>query len=272
MGAITGCQCSRAKIDEASHIDVNTNNNNPPFSSNNNNNTNSNNNTNNNNLLINTPNYKQENPKSEMDSKNSKFNNSQEITIEKNSDMINIRNKKKIDSYDITNYPNDVISYINKIRTNPQKFIEDIAKSIKYITKEKNKIIYKNDLKVALNKGEESFINAINILKDTQPMNCLIYKNDIKIEVPNDENLIKDNIYFQNKIIELKKTKNLDYYFKDAIKDPYISVLLNIIDDVCDKNKGKKRKILLNREIKFIAIDCKIVNKKFCAYYTFSKE
>ena len=34
MGAIAGCQCSRAKIDETSHIDVNTNNNIPPSSSN----------------------------------------------------------------------------------------------------------------------------------------------------------------------------------------------------------------------------------------------
>ena len=268
MGAITGCQCSRAKIDESSHIDVNTNNNNNPSSSN----PTTNNNTTSNNIISNNQNLKQENPKSEMDSKNSKFNNSQEITIEKNSDLLNQKIKKKINTYDITNYPNDVIIYINKIRANPQKFIEDIAKSIKFITKEKNKIIYKGDLKVALNKGEESFINAINILKDTQPMESLIYKEDIKIEVPNDENLIKDNIYFQNKIIELKKVKNLDYYFKDAIKDPYISVLLNIIDDVCEKNKGKKRNIILNRDIKYIAIDCKIVNKKFCAYYTFSKE
>ena len=214
MGAITGCQCSRAKIDESSHININTNNNNNPSTSN----PTTINNTTSNNII----NLKQENPKSEMDSKNSKFNNSQEITIEKNSDLINQRIKKKINTYDITNYPNDVITYINKIRTNPQKFIEDIAKSIKFITKEKNKIIYKGDLKVALNKGEESFINAINILKDTQPMDSLIYKDDIKIEVPNDENLIKDNIYFQNKIIELKKVKNLDYYFKDEIKDLYI--------------------------------------------------
>jgi hypothetical protein len=264
MGAITGCQCSRAKIDESSHININTNNNNNPSTSN----PTTINNTTSNNII----NLKQENPKSEMDSKNSKFNNSQEITIEKNSDILNQRIKKKINAYNITNYPNDVIKYINKIRTNPQKFIEDIAKSIKFITKEKNKIIYKGDLKVALNKGEESFINAINILKDTQPMESLIYKEDIKIEVPNNENLIKDNIYFQNKIIELKKVKNLDFYFKDAIKDPYISVLLNIIDDVGEKNKGKKRNIILNRDIKYIAIDCKIINKKFCAYYTFSKE
>ena len=261
MGAITGCQCSRAKIDESSHININTNNNNNPSTSN----PTTINNTTSNNII----NLKQENPKSEMDSKNSKFNNSQEITIEKNSDILNQRIKKKINAYNITNYPNDVIKYINKIRTNPQKFIEDIAKSIKFITKEKNKIIYKGDLKVALNKGEESFINAINILKDTQPMESLIYKEDIKIEVPNNENLIKDNIYFQNKIIELKKVKNLDFYFKDAIKDPYISVLLNIIDDVGEKNKGKKRNIILNRDIKYIAIDCKLLIKNFSILYFF---
>ena len=91
MGAITGCQCSRAKIDESSHIDVNTNNNIPPSSSN----PTTNNNTISNNIITNIQNLKPENPKSEMDSKNSKFNNSQEITIEKNSDIINQKIKKK---------------------------------------------------------------------------------------------------------------------------------------------------------------------------------
>ncbi len=233
MRAMTFCQCSRAKVDESSHFDALKNNYIPPSTSN----PITNKNTTSNNIITN---LKQENLRSEMDNINSKFNNRQEITLEKNSDILNQRIKKKINTYNISNYPNDVIKYINKIRANPQKFIENIAKSIKFITKEKNKIIYKGDLKVALNKGEESFINAINILKDTQPMESLIYKEDIKIEVPNDENLIKDNIYFQNKIIELKTVKNLDYYFKDAIKDPYISALLNVFNNVCEKIKERK--------------------------------
>ena len=67
-----------------------------------------------------------------------------------------------------------------------------------------------------------------------------------------------------------KKQIELHAYFKDAIKDPYISTLLMIVDD-SGKNAGKKRESLLNPEFKNIAISSIMVHKTFCAYFTFSK-
>ena len=178
-------------------------------------------------------------------------------------------NPQKI-KYKIENYPNDALNLINKIRNNPKDFIPEIEEAIKHIKIEQNKLIYNGKLKVALNKGEEIFKETIEILKQIPPMESLIFDNNIAIDPPDDEEGLKDPKIFQNKIIEKKKIINLDAYFKDAIKDPFISVLLIIVDD-SGKHAGKKRAAVLNKDYKKIAITVKMINKKFCAYYTLSK-
>ena len=187
----------------------------------------------------------------------------------------NDENKSKLKShkqkYDIQNYPNDVLFLINKIRSNPKNFIPEIENALKLIAKEKDKFIYNGTIKVFLNKGEEAFRNAIDVLTNTQPMENLEYYNDICIDPPNNEDELKDPKFFQNKIIEKKKDFYIHSYFKDAIKDPFISVLINIIDDTSTKTAGKKRECILNREYKYIGITCKKIGKKFVAYFTFSK-
>ena len=172
--------------------------------------------------------------------------------------------------YDISRYPKDVLDLINKIREDPPKFAEDVEKAISLIKEDKGKLIYSGKLKVALNKGEPLFREVINILKSTPTLEPLTFNDNIKIECPLGEEEIKDPKVFQNKIIEKKKQIELHAYFKDAIKDPYISTLLMIVDD-SGKNAGKKRESLLNPEFKNIAISAIMVHKTFCAYFTFSK-
>lgn len=172
--------------------------------------------------------------------------------------------------YDISKYPKDVFDLINKIREDPPKFAEDVEKAISLIKEENGKLIYSGKLKVALNKGEPLFREVINILKSTPSLAPLTFNENIKIECPLEEEEIKDPKVFQNKIIEKKKQIELHAYFKDAIKDPYISTLLMIVDD-SGKNAGKKRESLLNPEFKNIAISAIMVHKAFCAYFTFSK-
>ena len=172
--------------------------------------------------------------------------------------------------YDISKYPKDVFDLINKIREDPPKFAEDVEKAISLIKEENGKLIYSGKLKVALNKGEPLFREVINILKSTPSLAPLTFNENIKIECPLEEEEIKDPKVFQNKIIEKKKQIELHAYFKDAIKDPYISTLLMIVDD-SGKNAGKKRESLLNPEFNNIAISSIMIHKTFCAYFTFSK-
>jgi hypothetical protein len=51
---------------------------------------------------------------------------------------------------------------------------------------------------------------------------------------------------------------------------PEVSALLMIVDD-SEKNPGKKRNALLNKEFKYIGISNKFFEGKFLAYFTFSK-
>ena len=59
-------------------------------------------------------------------------------------------------------------------------------------------------------------------------------------------------------------------FFKDLIKIPEVSALLMIVDD-SEKNPGKKRQAVLNKDFKYIGISSKFVGKTFIAYFSFSK-
>ena len=190
---------------------------------------------------------------------------------EQQKEQVKIEEKKKPKvKYDIKNYPIDALALINQIRNDPPKYAEEVEKAICNIKTEQDKLVYAGKLKVLLHKGEVLFREVVQILKNTPHMAPLIFNNDIAIECPKDEVEIKDPKVFQNKIIEKRKQLELNAYFKDAIKDPYISILLMIVDDSIN-SPGKKRESLLNPEFKYVAITSTMINKVFCAYYTFSK-
>lgn len=209
----------------------------------------------------------------EIENKNSNENDiKEEKPISPLAEIIPQREEPKIKKikYDIKNYPKDVFELINKIRSNPKQFAEDVENAIKLIKEENGKIIYNGKLKVALNKGESVFREVINYLNTTPELEPFTFNKDILIECPTEEAEIKDPKVFQQKIINKKKEIELSAYFKDAIKDPYISTLLMIVDD-SGINAGKKRDSVLSPFYKNIAISCVMVNKTFCAYFTFSK-
>ena len=102
----------------------------------------------------------------------------------------NYKSKKYIDP---NGKPKDefskfIFNQINAIREDPQSFIDIIQKSKKNIKIDKSGIkIYKSTCKVALNKGEPAFNEAIEFLRKTKPMNKLIYNPDFVIDLPNNE-------------------------------------------------------------------------------------
>lgn len=68
----------------------------------------------------------------------------------------------------------------------------------------------------------------------------------------------------------MRETTNIDVFFKDLIKIPEVSALLMIVDD-SQKNPGRKRNAVLNKDFKYIGINSKFIGKTFIAYFTFSK-
>ena len=175
----------------------------------------------------------------------------------------------KSKKYDIINYPKDVVEYINQIRHNPKDFIKDVQNAIPFIEKYKNKLIYNGNTRVYLNQGQKIFLEAIQCLNETNAMNDLVLNEEISIELPN-ENEINDDDFFKNKILAQRKIKKIERYYREAIKDPYVGVLMMVVDDT-NKNQGEKRKTILDPSLNKVGIKCKLYGNKFLAYLTFGK-
>ena len=62
----------------------------------------------------------------------------------------------------------------------------------------------------------------------------------------------------------------MDIFYKDLIKVPEVSDLLMIVD-VTNKNAGKKRMALFNKDLKYVWVSSKFIGKTFIAYFAFSK-
>jgi hypothetical protein len=189
------------------------------------------------------------------ESNNSEINNNfKELTTNNKQ----ITKEEEIDTT-IKTYPEAVFNLINQIRANPKEYADTIEESINYIIEEKdennpseNKIIFKNQIKVALVRGEEAFKETAEELKNMESMEPLEFREENCLTLPDD--IEEDNSNFlKSKVKEkLKDNININIFFKEKISIPEISVLLMIVDDRNKKDSGKKRKAILNRDFKFI--------------------
>ena len=199
----------------------------------------------------------------------------------------NINSKLKL-----SEYVKKVFFLINKIRTDPSKFVDVVVGSQKFIKEIGERKIFDHKLKVALNEGQKMFEDCAEYLRNLSPMPELIFNDEIVLECPKEPNNIKDINFFKQKVTEKNETQKLEAYFKDSIQEPDISVLLMIVDD-SQKNPRKKRQAVLNPNYKFIGISSSDVDdipnnddnknqnnennkengssskKPFCAYFTF---
>ena len=201
------------------------------------------------------------------------YNNSNEYETGLNlNDYENSHNSKYL------NYPEKIVEIINNIRQDPALYSQLIEHSIQYIISNnnkdditKNKIIYKQKIKVALTRGEPAFREAAEELRKTEPLPPLEFSAALCIPLPDSEDDIKDSVFLKNQVLELRKEGiKIDVFFKDLVKIPEVSALLMIVDDN-GKNAGKKRMTLLNRDFRYIGVNCKFIGKTFIAYLGFSK-
>ena len=190
-------------------------------------------------------------------------------------DFLEKLNEEKNAKY--AEYPDKMVEIINKIRENPSGFADVIEDSIKYITEEpdkeddtKTKLIFKKKVKVALNKGEEAFHSAAEILRKMEPLPPLEFSGNICIPLPQNDEELKDPDYLREQVKAIKENYNIDLFFKDLIKLPDVSALLMVVDDSV-KNTGRKRNAILNKDFKYIGINSHFVGKTFLAYFAFSK-
>ena len=187
---------------------------------------------------------------------------------ELNSNLNNntINEKKPMD--DFSQY---IFNHINKIRENPQSFINTIEEAKPYILYNKSKkLIYKKNVKVALSEGIPAFQEAISILKICKPMNKLIFEPKLMVKLPDNEDDIIDKEYFKYEIRKMiSEGIPIKSYWRDIINDPEISFLMMIVDDT-GKKSGMKRNDILDPNMKYIGICSKSIGKYFICFLTFS--
>ena len=172
-------------------------------------------------------------------------------------------------SMPLDNYSRYFLSQINKIRTEPQSFIGVIEDSKSNITKDRlGRIIYNGKIKVALNSGEKAFDEAIQFLKELNPVEPLIYNPMLTVNCPLTEEEIMDKNDLNKKVeIMTQMGTNIRSFWRDVIKDPEISFLLMIIDDNGIKS-GLRRKDILSPYMKYIGISSTEIKNNFVCYVT----
>ena len=169
-------------------------------------------------------------------------------------------------------YPKDefskyIFTQINSLRQNPQSFIDVIQKAKEKVTLDKSGIIiYKSSVKVALNSGEPAFDEAINILRNTEPMDKLIFNPDFVIDVPSNEYDIKSRLYLSDQI-KNKIGEGIDVksFWKDIVREPESCFILTVVDD-SGKNAGSKRNDILSKDNIYIGISSVKIGKSFACY------
>ena len=190
----------------------------------------------------------------------------------------NIDNYNYDPNVKFADYPEKIVELINNIREDPVGYADVVEDSIKNIIEEEDKndpnnirLIYKKKVKVALNRGKPAFIEAAEQLRSLKPLPPLEFRHEKCIPLPENEEELKDSSFLREQVKQLREETQIDVFFKDLIKVPSVSGLLMIVDDA-NKNPGKKRMAILNKDLKYIGVTSKFIGKTFIAYFSFSKE
>ena len=181
------------------------------------------------------------------------------------------KNKKYSD------YPEKIVEFINKVRADPVSYADIIEDSMQYIIKEKDennptneRILFNKKIKAALNKGESVFKEAAQYLRSLTPLPPLEFNKDKCIPLPENEHELNDPNFFKGQVKLIRERTSVNVFFKDFIKIPEVSGLLMFVDDT-NKNEGKKRLALLDKDLKYIGVTSKFIGNKFIAYFALSK-
>ena len=210
---------------------------------------------------------KKRNSKKQLDKRINIDSNEIKLKREINTNINNIINEKK----PMDDFSQYIFDHINKIREDPQSFINNIEEAKTFILYNKSKkLIYKKNVKVALSEGIPAFQEAISILKICKPMNKLIFEPKLMVKLPDNEDDIINKEYFKSEIKKMKsKGIPIKSYWRDIINEPETSFLMMIVDDTGMKS-GMKRNDILDPNMKYIGICSKSIGKYFICFLTFS--
>ena len=193
--------------------------------------------------------------------------------LEKDKDILYRQNNNNLSSRSNNSKPADsfsryIFEQINALRENPQSFIDIIEKAKSHITiDEKTGIqIYKTSVKVALNNGESAFDEAIDTLKNTEPMEKLQFNPDFVVDLPTNELDVKSKEYLMDQVkIKIDSGIDIKSFWKDIVSDAESCFILTVVDD-SGLDDGNKRMDILNKDNKYIGISTVRIGRSFACY------
>lgn len=181
----------------------------------------------------------------------------------------------------------DMLREINLIRTSPLTYSDKIKDFMKFInTDDKNNrkfILVNKKTKLNLLKGEEAFLNCLEILSELDNklksqktfLRELELRDELKFPFPFDEpEKCISKEYIKETLLKLKSSMGFNFKMKGfhydlSTNDPEISTVLQIVDD--NNSFGKRRNMLLDETIKYIGINIgKLKDNLFCIYMVFA--
>lgn len=192
------------------------------------------------------------------------------VKVNTNTNAIANANKDKSNEHEEPlDFANELLSLINKMRTNPRKYADYIEDSTDNIKIDKDNPIYLGQVKVKLVKGKEAFNEANEALRNISSMSPLTFKEDLCIKPPETKEQFGDKNYFSHQVDIIKSRINIKSYWKYQVNSPEIALLLMI---VCDTKTGSKtkRNDLLNPNFRYIGISTASFGKAFNSYLTFT--
>jgi len=180
---------------------------------------------------------------------------------------VNQKKKKKKGEVDPKAFVGELFEEINKFRQNPASWADKIKDHMQYIKTKEGKLIYENgDFKTALNKGEDAFKSAIDIVSKTSPLPTFEHSDEYKVEVPDDvEVQAKQHTALFNELKKANQNKNFGFNLDISNPNAEIILLLQLVDD--NKNNGNRRNNFLNPNFKTVGISMKKGKGKHWTFY-----
>ncbi len=131
------------------------------------------------------------------------------------------------------------------------------------------------DPKMALQHGEEKFLECIEFLNKMKPMLPLAYNQKLNIKVPLEtskwnENEILADLLAEKKVNLAEHYLNYQFQYDIGLLDPIVSAVMQVVDDNPIFN-GKRRANILNRNLTNIGIMSRKCGKKNCVYMLFAR-
>jgi hypothetical protein len=193
---------------------------------------------------------------------------------------LNTSNKaKSIRRTKSRNFKTSLFELINEARSYPLEFIDRIKEYKAYIKTENNKpfieIKEKMLQRINLIKGEAAFDDLIATLHSILPLQPYVYKEELEIPID------KENVTKREKLTELlskqskdlaDKFKSFSFHLDSDVKDPELSLILQLVDD--SSFKGRRRSNLLSHNFNCIGITTTDISNdnKFYVYLVFAQK